>query len=166
MAGTKRIAGRSLFLCTVLMIFVLFAGCGTREAATPEEFKAAVQEAGLTVTERTGDDLMGMVAYLTASDAEDPSDSTAHCQLVVFPDASQARSYYAQFLSNVQGLSPKVEKQIDTDTYNKYIVTFGEDYCALVRIGASVFYGEGLNKSEGANGSGTMRAIVEKLHYN
>lgn len=149
---SKKIA----FAAAVLFISIIFSACSAKAPADPEAFKAATEELGLTVTEMDE----AQLSQTTASVFIAAQSDSAAAQLVVFNDQSEAKSIYAQFLSQISEPDGKEKKRVDSPTYSKYFLEGDANYYALVRVDNSVFYAKGDKES------GIVQSLVEKIGYN
>lgn len=126
-------------LLFTLLLFVCFAGCGTRTAVTQEAFTAAMDTLGAKAVEAgdpsatAGSGAQEVLIYQTASGG-----GAMYC---LYADASTTREVYANLVSNIQAQEGAAkDKQVDSATYNFAQYTVGASSYAVIRTDATLLF--------------------------
>jgi len=124
----------SLFVILTLVLCMLLTGCAGRRSVTADEFKAACEDAGFTLTDES--------AYYAAMQIDTVllyvEDNTS-IGYYSFADAAAAKSQYAQLFSQLNTGSSD-EKHIDSAEYNRYFVSNDNAYALLYRDGTNLIH--------------------------
>ncbi len=126
-------------LTTALLLALCLAltGCAGRRSVTTEDFTAACEAAGLTVTDSI--DNFDPSTVVTALTVEDENITVG---FFVFATASTARSNYAQMLDDAK-TGRSGEKFVDSSEYNRFYYSDGEAATLLYRNGTTLLYAVG-----------------------
>lgn len=140
----KNFSKRLFLICVPLMLVfcILISGCAGRRSVTAEEFTAACEETGYTVTDQT--DSFDPSALKTALSVSEDETTVG---FFVFSAASAAKSNYAQMLSSVK-TGESGEKSVDSSEYNRFYYASDEGVTLLYRNGATLLYASSTNKEK------------------
>ncbi len=142
------------FLAALLAAAVLLTagGCSARSAVSPEDFQKKAEGLGYSVQAQTSSQA-GAEKELSA--AKDGSDVQ-----VAFTDFGTAADAMSAYSAVKEGLPSAGGKTLDTDAYNRYAVTNGEIYYALVRMDHTV-----LSCKAAASKKKDVDALVSAIKY-
>ncbi len=129
----------------------LAAGCSARRAVSAEEFTAAAEDAGFTVTqEAEGPSVMLEKDGATITFVECGSSSAAN----------QVYSGQRETLQSTAESGGGTPRTLDSDTYRHYFVTVGDFYYALVQNGGTVCFVEAA-----ATDQETVESLLREVGY-
>ncbi len=124
----------SLFVILTLTVCLLFTGCAGRRSVSADEFSAACESAGFTLTDES--------AYYAAMQINTVLlcvEGNTSVGYYSFADAADAKSQYAQLFSQLYTGSSD-EKFIDSAEYNRYYVSNENAYALLYRNGGNLIH--------------------------
>ncbi|MEG1426817.1 MAG: hypothetical protein RSC76_03925 [Oscillospiraceae bacterium] len=142
---------------SLLLLFSLM-GCASRAPFTPESFKTAAENAKLTVTEVDPTALRQENVRSITTGTTGEGGATA-AQVIVFDTEAAAKTLYATITDSVASAGGKVEKRIDSSTYNKLFLQNGTSFVAVIRVENTLFYGEDA-------GTGEIKTLLEEMGKN
>ncbi len=124
----------SLVIIFTLVVCMLFSGCAGRRSIAADEFTAACESAGFTLTDES--------AYYAAMQINTVLlyvEGTTSIGYYSFANAADAKSQYAQLFSQLNTGSSE-EKFIDSAEYNRYYVSNENAYALLYRNGSNLIH--------------------------
>ena len=124
----------SLFMILTLVICMLFSGCAGRRSVAADEFTAACESAGFTLTDEST--YYAAMQIDTALLYVEGSTSIGYYN---FADAADAKAQYAQLFSQLNTGSSE-EKYIDSAEYNRYYASKDGAYALLYRNGTNLIH--------------------------
>lgn len=135
----------ALFMVVTLIVCMLLSGCAGRRSVAADEFTAACESAGYTLTDES--------AYYTAMQIDTVLlyiEGNTSIGYYHFVNAADAKSQYAQLFSQLN-MGSSEEKFIDSAEYNRYYASTDNAYALLYRNGSNLIHiigtdGESLEK--------------------
>ena len=132
-------------MVVTLIVCMLLSGCAGRRSVAADEFTAACESAGYTLTDES--------AYYTAMQIDTVLlyiEGNTSIGYYHFANAADAKSQYAQLFSQLN-MGSSEEKFIDSAEYNRYYASTDNAYALLYRNGSNLIHiigtdGESLEK--------------------